>query len=161
MAHQEVSQAGVGVLEKSLSVPSAKDRRRASPQSSSEPSTGAEMKVGERIREVRKSKRIRQKVLARMVGISPGALTNFEKGRRRISLDWLQRIAEALDTPVSYFLPDEKDRNRATPGDPRERRLLAAWRQLGKSEVLRGDFLSLLEHLGRAKAFRKAKRRVS
>jgi transcriptional regulator with XRE-family HTH domain len=96
-----------------------------------------------------------------MVGISPGALTNFEKGRRRISLDWLQKIAEALDTPVSYFLPDEKDRNRATPGDPRERRLLAAWRQLGKGDVLRGDFLQLLEHLGRAKGVRKAKRRVS
>ena len=121
------------------------------------------MKVGERIREVRKSKRIRQKVLARMVGISPGALTNFEKGRRRISLDWLQKIAEALDTPVSYFLPDEKDRNRATPGDPRERRLLAAWRQLGKpgrGDVLRNDFLQLLEHLGRSKAAKKAKKRA-
>ena len=44
--------------------------------------------VGERIRALRKRKRIRQKQLAKIVGISPGALTNFEKGRRRISLDW-------------------------------------------------------------------------
>ncbi|HXV65136.1 MAG TPA: helix-turn-helix transcriptional regulator [Vicinamibacteria bacterium] len=112
------------------------------------------MKVGERIRDVRKSKRIRQKVLARMVGISPGALTNFEKGRRRISLDWLQRIAEALDTPMSYFLPDEKDRGRGTPGDPRERRLLTSWRNL-KSQPLRDDFLRLLEDLGRTKGLRR------
>jgi len=159
MAHQGFSQASIGVPEKGASVLS---KRRQTPlEVGSDLNAGAEMKVGERIREVRKSKRIRQKVLARMVGISPGALTNFEKGRRRISLDWLQKIAEALDTPVSYFLPDEKDRNRATPGDPRERRLLAAWRQLGKSDVLRGDFLQLLEHLGRAKGVRKAKRRVS
>ena len=111
--------------------------------------------VGERIRDVRKAKRIRQKVLARMVGISPGALTNFEKGRRRISLDWLHRIAEALDTPVAYFLPDEAEKSRATPGDPRERRLLNAWRQLGRSEALRADFLQLFEHLGRSKNVRR------
>jgi transcriptional regulator with XRE-family HTH domain len=160
MAHQEFSQASIGMPEKSSSLPT-KERRESTREVGSDLNAGAEMKVGERIREVRKSKRIRQKVLARMVGISPGALTNFEKGRRRISLDWLQKIAEALDTPVSYFLPDEKDRNRATPGDPRERRLLTAWRQLGKGDMLRGDFLQLLEHLGRAKGVRKAKRRVS
>jgi transcriptional regulator with XRE-family HTH domain len=145
--------------ETTVPVPAVKERR-ASVEVSSNLNPGQEMKVGERIREVRKAKRIRQKVLARMVGISPGALTNFEKGRRRISLDWLQKIAEALDTPVSYFLPDEKERSRATPGDPRERRLLAAWRQLGKNDVLRGDFLQLMEHLGRRSA-RKTKRRAS
>lgn len=117
-----------------------------------QPAPVRELSVGERIREVRKSKRIRQKVLARMVGISPGALTNFEKGRRRISLDWLQRIAEALDTPVAYFLPDESSAGKASPGDPRERRLLNAWRELGRSEALRADYLQLMEHLGRVKA---------
>ena len=96
-----------------------------------------------------------------MVGISPGALTNFEKGRRRISLDWLHRIAEALDTPVAYFLPDEKGKTRATPGDPRERRLLNAWRQLSRNDQLRSDFLQLLEHLGRSKGIKKASRRAS
>jgi transcriptional regulator with XRE-family HTH domain len=160
MAHQEFSQASISVPEKAASV-LPKDRRAARLEVGADLNAGAEMKVGERIREVRKSKRIRQKVLARMVGISPGALTNFEKGRRRISLDWLQKIAEALDTPVSYFLPDEKDRSRATPGDPRERRLLAAWRQFGKGDALRTDFLQLLEHLGRAKGARRTKRRAS
>jgi hypothetical protein len=62
---------------------------------------------------------------------------------------------------MSYFLPDEKDKSRATPGDPRERRLLTAWRQLGKGDVLRSDFLQLLDHLGRSKAAKKTRRRVS
>jgi transcriptional regulator with XRE-family HTH domain len=119
------------------------------------------VKVGERIRDVRKNKRIRQKVLARMVGISPGALTNFEKGRRRISLDWLQKISEALDTPMAYFLPDDKDKGRTTPGDPRERRLLNAWRLMGRNDSLRGDFLQLMEHLGRSVGQKKTRRRAS
>ena len=29
-----------------------------------------------------------------MIGISPGGLTNFEKARRSISLDWLRKIAD-------------------------------------------------------------------
>jgi transcriptional regulator with XRE-family HTH domain len=119
------------------------------------------LKVGEQIRDVRKSKRIPQKVLARMVGISPGALTNFEKGRRRISLDWLQKISEALDTPMAYFLPDDKERSKTAPGDPRERRLLNAWRLLGRHETLRMDFLQLMEHLGRSVGAKKSRRRAS
>jgi transcriptional regulator with XRE-family HTH domain len=119
------------------------------------------VKVGEQIREVRKSKRIPQKVLARMVGISPGALTNFEKGRRRISLDWLQKISEALDTPMAYFLPDDKEKGKTVPGDPRERRLLNAWRLLDRNETLRDDFLHLMEHLGKSVNSRKTRRRAS
>ncbi len=57
------------------------------------------MHVGERICALQKREKVRQNVLARMVGITPGALTNFEKGRRQVSLDWLERIADALDTP--------------------------------------------------------------
>lgn len=119
------------------------------------------LNIGEKIRDLRKSKRIRQKVLARLVGISPGALTNFEKGRRRISIDWLERISEALDTPMAFFLPDEKETPKTTPGDPRERRLLNAWRQLAKNELLRQDFLHLIEHLGRTKGIRRVRKRAS
>ena len=104
-------------------------------------------RVGERIRDLREKKRVRQYKLARMVGISPGALTNFEKGRRSISLDWLRTIADALDTPIAYFLPDGE--KKIGVGDPREKRLLAAWRLLGTHAVLRRDFLGLMEHLGK------------
>ncbi len=111
------------------------------------------MRVGERIRDLRKKKRVPQYKLARMVGISPGALTNFEKGRRSVSLDWLRAIADALDTPIAYFLPDGE--KKIATGDPREKRLLAAWRLLGTNSVLRRDFLSLMEHLGKRKKARR------
>jgi len=111
------------------------------------------LRVGERIRDLRKKKRVRQSKLARMVGISPGALTHFEKGQRSISLDWLRIIADALDTPIAYFLPDGE--KKIGVGDPREKRLLAAWRLLGTHAVLRRDFLSLMEHLGARKKVRR------
>ena len=115
-----------------------------------------ELIVGQRIRELRKTRRLQQKKLAQMVGLSPGALTNFEKGRRRISLDWLQRISEALDTPIAYFLPEERAKRSITAGDPRARRLLNAWRRL-LSDILRKDFLRLMEHLGNLRGIRKPK----
>ena len=116
-----------------------------------------EQNVGQRIRELRKTRRLQQKKLAQMVGISHGALTNFEKGRRRISLDWLQKISEALDTPMAYFLDDPKPQSKIVPGDPREKRLLNAWRLL-RSDILREDFLRLMEHLGNLWGTRKPRR---
>lgn len=116
-----------------------------------------ELIVGQRIRELRKTRRVQQKKLAQMVGLSPGGLTNFEKGRRRISLDWLQKISEALDTPMVYFLDDPKPQNKIVPGDPREKRLLNAWRRL-RSDILRKDFLRLMEHLGDLQGARKPRR---
>ena len=100
--------------------------------------------IAERIRTVRERNGIRQKDLAKAVGISNGALTNFEKGRRRISIDWLKKIADVLDTPVAYFLEDDP---RPSGGHPKERRLLAAWRRL--ASVLQRDFLRLIIDLSK------------
>lgn len=105
-----------------------------------------EWNVGQRIRELRKKSRVRQKKLAQTMGISPGALTNFEKGRRRVSLDWLKKISEALDTPMAYFLDDQRTKNKIVAGDAREKRLIDAWRRL-RNNVLREDFLRLMGHL--------------
>ena len=105
-------------------------------------------RVGLRIRDLRRARRTRETTLAHMVGLSPGALSNFETGRRRISIDWLRRIAGALDTPVAYFLDAEgHGRAKIAPGDPREKRLIQAWRALGRQPTLRADFFRLVEHL--------------
>ena len=117
----------------------------------------ADLKIDERIRDLRKSNGIRQKVLARMVGISASALTNFEKGRRHISLDLLQKISDALDTPIAYFL-DERERKRIRPGDPREIRLLNAWRRLGSHAALRNEFLQLMKNMAKSFAVKKSAR---
>ncbi len=93
---------------------------------------------------------MRQNKLARIIGITPGALTNFEKSRRGISVDWLKKIADALDTPLVYFLDEDgRGKRKTTPGDPRERQLIEAWRKLKNHPTLQADFARLMEHLGR------------
>ena len=123
----------------------------------SEPNRGA----GEIIRALRKSKRLPQYRLAKMVGVTPGTVANFEKGRRRISLHWLRKIAVALDTPLSYFLDDARALKPSSGGDPRERRLLHAWRRLDGHPILLETFLQLMQHLGELHSRRARKRRVS
>ena len=93
-----------------------------------------------------------------MIGISAGALANFEKGRRHISLDWLQQISDALATPIAYFLPDEREKKRIRPGDPRERRLLNAWRRFGSNAALRNGFLQLMKNMAKSFAVKKSAR---
>ncbi len=100
---------------------------------------------------------MRQNVLARMVGITPGALTNFEKGRRQVSLDWLESIADALDTPLAYFLGEGRGGKKIVPGDPREKRLLDAWRRLD-NPTLQKDFLRIMEDLGRSAGVKSRRR---
>ena len=101
---------------------------------------------------------MRQNVLARMVGISSGAVTNFEKGRRRVSLYWLERIAEALDAPVAYFLGEGRGGKKIPGGDPRKKQLLDAWRRLKDNPTLQGDFRRIIEDLGRSAGVKSRRR---
>jgi transcriptional regulator with XRE-family HTH domain len=105
-------------------------------------------KIGQRIRKVRLEQGIKQKDLARRIGISQGALTNFELGRRKISLEWLLKIARALEVPVGYFMgavetPMEED----TLG-PKEHRLLRAFRRLSRDPRLQMELLHVVERVG-------------
>lgn len=105
-------------------------------------------KVGQRIRKVRLEQGIKQKDLARRIGISQGALTNFELGRRRISLEWLLKIARALEVPVGYFVgavepaPDEGSLG------PKEQRLIRAFRRISRDPRLQMEMLHMLERVG-------------
>jgi transcriptional regulator with XRE-family HTH domain len=104
-------------------------------------------KLGQRIRKVRMEHGVKQKDLAKTVGISQGALTNFELGRRKISLEWIFKIAKALDVPVCYLLGVAEP---AAGGDlaPKEHRLVRAYRRVGRDPRLQTDLLTLIERVG-------------
>ncbi|MFQ5791652.1 MAG: helix-turn-helix domain-containing protein [Acidobacteriota bacterium] len=106
-------------------------------------------KIGLRIRQVRLEQGTKQKDLARKIGISQGALTNFELGRRKISLEWLVKIARALETPIGYLLRDLEPQGREKVLGPREQRFLMAYRRLGRDPRLQSDFLHAMERVGR------------
>lgn len=99
--------------------------------------------VGRRIRELRQSKRLLQEELARKAGLSASALSNFEQGRRRISLEWLRKISKILGVTVSDLIPDSRVRKPLAENDEEEN-LLANWRKIGNVD-LQDQLLELIE----------------
>lgn len=62
------------------------------------------MTVGERVRVAREAAGISQKSLADKIGVSEYTIIRLEKGRRAAKSDELEKIATALDVPLSYLV---------------------------------------------------------
>lgn len=60
--------------------------------------------IGYRIAIAREEAGLNQKDLAERLGISQATLSNYEKGKRRVYLPQLQKIADELGRPLDYFL---------------------------------------------------------
>ncbi len=105
-------------------------------------------KIGQRIRKVRLEHGIKQKDLARKIGISQGALTNFELGRRKISLEWLLKISRALEVPVGYFMGAVEPVPEADSLGPKDHRLLRAFRRMSRDPRLQMELLHVIERMG-------------
>jgi len=113
--------------------------------------------VGKRIRELRLKRGMLQEELARKAGLSPSALSNFEQGRRRTSLDWLKRISKPLGVSISDLIPDSRTRKPLAETDE-ERKLLASWRRIGDEDV-QDQLLELIE-IASGKASRNRRSRA-
>ncbi len=99
--------------------------------------------VGQRIRELRQKRGMLQEELARKAGLSPSALSNFEQGRRRTSLDWLKKISKSLDVKVSDLIPDSHTR-KPLAENKEEQKLLGHWRKIGNQD-LQDQLLEVIE----------------
>lgn len=53
-----------------------------------------------------------QSELGRMVGLTQGQIGHLENGTRALTLEWMRRIAKALDVDVAALLVDEDNRDR-------------------------------------------------
>ena len=60
-----------------------------------------------KIKDIRISKGMTQKQLADILNVSQNAIYNWENGKRDIKLETLQKIANALEVPLSKFLDNE------------------------------------------------------
>lgn len=58
------------------------------------------MTTGEKIRKARKSVKITQKELGRILGVSPQMIAQYENDTRKPKIETLRRIAKALDVPL-------------------------------------------------------------
>jgi len=83
------------------------------------------------IKELREAREITQEVLAEKIGTTSQQIYNLEKGKRRLTWDWIQRLAVALECHpmeitegplgISMLQNDEKE-------------LLSAYRGLAEPE---------------------------
>lgn len=60
--------------------------------------------IGKQIQLAREEAGYSQEQLAAKIGCSQSTLSNYEKGKRRIYLAQLEKIAEVLGRPVEFFL---------------------------------------------------------
>ncbi|MBQ9412066.1 MAG: helix-turn-helix transcriptional regulator [Oscillospiraceae bacterium] len=61
------------------------------------------------IRQKRKEKKLTLRQLAKMVGCSESAISQYENGKRCPDYEMLLKIAEALDSSVSFLLTGVED----------------------------------------------------
>lgn len=61
------------------------------------------MKVNERIRMIRESKGLTQTEVAKRMNMSVQTYNGYELGRRRITTDTLEEIANTLQEPIANF----------------------------------------------------------
>lgn len=82
-----------------------------------------------RIRAVRKAKGLSQEQLGEMVGTNKVQIGRLEKGNRRLTIDWVEKIAKALDCHPMELLGE------AIPATTeREKAILQLYRDLSPDQ---------------------------
>lgn len=59
--------------------------------------------LGKRIKELRKSRSLKQEDIAQLLDISRGQISNLENGRRSLSISQLEKLCNHFKIEMSYF----------------------------------------------------------
>src|SRR5215831_16040645 len=76
-----------------------------------EPKRLIDRRAGQLVRDLRKRHSVGLRALAREIGLAPGTLGKYEKGKCRIPTEQLHRIASALQVPITAILPGTQPSN--------------------------------------------------
>jgi len=101
--------------------------------------------IGEKIRKLRLTKGLSQKDLAKHVGVTYQQIQNYEKGKSKIPVDRLIKIAETLEVSLDYFLKEFDNNHDKVPES--ELALLNTYYKSIQSETIRRQILNLLKSL--------------
>lgn len=96
-----------------------------------------------RLREIRRSRRLTQKVLAEQIGCSVGAYSKYETGDREPPLDILNKLADFYGVSVDYLVGREASEIGTLTESEKE--LVEVFRR--SSEFVRDSVLGLMELL--------------
>lgn len=64
------------------------------------------VRIGAKIKRAREERTLSQAELGAKLGVTATAINYYEKGKRKISIDDLYRLASVLKKPLDYFLSD-------------------------------------------------------
>jgi transcriptional regulator with XRE-family HTH domain len=79
---------------------------------------GANLPLGERLKQLRQGRGWSQADLAAKIGTDPGQISRYENGRMTPSAEAVARLAEVIDVSCDYLLIDSCSRRPLhTPGD--------------------------------------------
>ncbi len=70
--------------------------------------------IGRRLQTAREEAGFSQEQLATLMGCAQSTLSNYEKGKRRLYLTQLEKIAEILDKPIEYFIENQEKAEKST-----------------------------------------------
>ena len=76
---------------------------------------GALTEIGRRLRDLRRRRSLTLQALSEESGVSIGMLSQMERGVSTPSIRTLQRVAEALEVPISWFFSDGPASSGAPP----------------------------------------------
>ena len=62
------------------------------------------VKIGRLIREEREKQGLSQQKFALQAGIDRTYLSDVENGLKNVSIDWIEKVAKALNIPIEKFL---------------------------------------------------------
>lgn len=95
--------------------------------------------IGFKIQIAREEKGLSQEQLARALGCSQPALSNYEKGKRRLYLSHLEKLSEVLEKSPEYFMENrdllQPNQVADAAGDPRINELVKTIRELGENDL--------------------------
>jgi transcriptional regulator with XRE-family HTH domain len=69
------------------------------------------IKIGDRIKELRKAKDLSQEALANIAEVDRTYMTKVETGKRNVTVKILEKIIVALDTDFMTFFNDNRFKN--------------------------------------------------
>ena len=74
--------------------------------------------IGRRLRTLRLQRGLSQTELGSLINVTFQQVQKYEKGTNRISAGRLQRVAEVLSVPVSFFFASMEEKPTPADGDP-------------------------------------------
>jgi transcriptional regulator with XRE-family HTH domain len=112
--------------------------------------TGDADRLAKRLREAREFVNVSQQFVAEQTGIPRSAISDIERGTRRVESLELKRLAGLYRMPLSYFLEDEQSELAGTMEDPTVQVLARAASEMdeeGKAQLVR--FAMFLQNFDR------------